>query len=155
MDWITMSCLISYLRWGSKLGSNSEIDFCLLWAKLWHAAGVKQLSPVEVGCLRTWNRDGVELIPLESTGKLLVGAGQWVRADVLVCASSCAAQAQLPGWTCSAEQMWHFAWAFSSEELLLCEMQQRLSGQEFQLNTASIPVVWCGSVLCPWHELFQ
>lgn len=41
------------------------------------------------------------------------------------------------------------AWAFSFEELLLCEMQQHLSGLEFQLDTASAPAVWCRCPVSP------
>lgn len=41
------------------------------------------------------------------------------------------------------------AWAFSFEKLSLCEMQQQLSGQEFQLDTASAAVVWWGCAVSP------
>lgn len=163
MDWITMSCVISYLRWGSKLGSNSDTEFHFLWAELWHAARINQLSPfLEVGSSRIWNRDGGrgKSVPLGCTGMLcceVFGARQWVRADcVLVCVSSCAAWVQPPGGACSAlghcsaEKMWHFALPklglLALKNFHCVRWQQQLSGQEFQLNTASAAVVWCGVV---------
>lgn len=166
MDWITMSCVISYLRWGSKLGSNSDTEFHLLWAELWHAARINQLSPfLEVGSSRIWNRDGGrgKSVPLGCTGMLcceVFGARQWVRADcVLVCVSSCAAWAQPPGGACSAlghcsaEKMWHFALPklglLALKNFYCVRWQQQLSGQEFQLNTASAAVVWWGCPVFP------
>lgn len=154
MDWITMSCLISYLRWGSKLGTNSKIDFCLLWAKLWHVARVKHLSPsVEVGCSRTWNRDGVRGISiLREYRDAVIGTLLLVQDSGSELMCWCVWAALLPKHKSLVEhaQPWVVAqlsrcgtlpWP-SLEELVLCEMQQHLSGQEFQVDMASAPVVW-------------
>lgn len=174
MDWITMSCLIFYLRWGSKLGSNSKIGFCLLWAELWHAARVnyflylytsfcrsklfKNLKQRLVGGISTfrvyWDAVLGSLLLVQDSGSELMCFCVW------------AAEVPKPNSLLEPPQLWvtllswdlalclAWAWSFSFEDLLLSEIQQHLSGQEFQLDTASAPVVWWGCP-CPQHELCQ
>lgn len=163
-----MSCLISHLRWGSKLGSNSKIDFYLLWAELWHAARVKQLSPfVEVSCSRIWNRDGEGISTFRVSWDAVLGSLLLVQDCgselMFVCVSSCAGQAQLlvepvsPGSLCSAEQMWHFALpklgllALKNFHYVRCSsifLGRNSSWTQHQHQ-------WCGGgVQCPQHELW-